>query len=138
MEIRLLTMADYPPAYHLWATTPGMGLRELDDSPEGFGRFLRRNPSTCFAAAESGGLVGTILCGHDGRRGYIYHTAVRTDAREKGVGRALVTAALEALRNEGIHKAGLVAFCQNQLGGDFWKALGFTRREDLNYYSKPL
>lgn len=138
MEIRLLTMADYPPAYHLWATTPGMGLRELDDSREGFGRFLRRNPATCFAAVENGGLIGTILCGHDGRRGYIYHTAVRNDAREKGVGRALVTAALEALREEGIHKTGLVVFCRNPPGNDFWQALGFVWREDLNYYSKSL
>lgn len=138
MEIRPLTPADYPAAQALWHSCRGMGLNDVDDSPEGFTRFLLRNPTTCFAALEAQRLTGVILCGHDGRRGYIYHTAVSPQARGEGIGRALVDAALAALREEGIAKAALVVFKRNEDGNAFWERMGFTAREDLAYRNRAL
>lgn len=129
---------DYDGAYALWLSCPGMGLNDLDDSRDGFESFLRRNPTTCFTAWEDGALVGTILCGHDGRRGYIYHTAVRPDFRGRGIGTELVQASLEGLKEAGIHKAALVVFSNNQDGNAFWERQGFTLREDLTYRNQTL
>lgn len=133
MIIRLLTIEDYEKVYELWTNTKGMGMRSLDDSYEGIEKFLKRNPTTSFVAEENNKLVGVILCGHDGRRGYIYHTAVNPDYRRKGLGEALVSTALEALKNEGINKAALVVFSSNDVGNKFWESIGFEKREDLTY-----
>ncbi len=138
MQLRVMTIADYDKVYSLWTGTAGMGLRSLDDSPAGIEKFLRRNPSTCFVAEEEGTLAGVILCGHDGRRGYIYHAAVAPQFRRRGVGRLLVDAALTALKEEGILKAALVAFETNALGNAFWESMGFEKREDLVYRNKSL
>ncbi len=138
MLLRVMTTADYDKAYALWTGTPGMGLRSLDDSREGIVRFLRRNPATCFVAEEGDRLAGILLCGHDGRRGYIYHTAVHPDFRRRGLGKALVDAALGALRAEGIMKAALVVFSANETGNAFWEAIGFETRKDLVYRNKSL
>lgn len=115
-----------------------MGLNDRDDSPEGNAAFLHRNPSTCFAAEQDGRLTGCILAGHDGRRGYIYHTAVRPDCQRKGIGSALVTAALDALRAEGITKVALLVYARNGQGNAFWEKQGFTLREDLCYRNLAL
>lgn len=133
MNIRLMKITDYEVVYSLWSNTAGMGMRTLDDSQNGISKFLKRNPATSFVAEIDGEIVGVILCGHDGRRGYIYHTAVNTDYRKRGIGKALVETALLALRNEGINKVALVAFRTNDLGNAFWKALGFIERKDLVY-----
>ncbi len=138
MRIRVLTMADYDLVYALWTGTPGMGLRSLDDSAEGIKRFLGRNPSSCFVAEEGNRLAGAILCGHDGRRGYIYHAAVHPDFRRRGIGRDLVQAALAVLKAEGILKAALVVFETNEDGNRFWESVGFTQRGDLVYRNKSL
>lgn len=138
MKIRKLTETDYDALYALWRATPGMGLNTTDDSREGIARYLQRNPSTCFAAESDGALCGAILAGHDGRRGYIYHTAVSTEFRRGGVGRALVEAALEALQAEGIHKVALVVFNRNALGNAFWESMGFSARGDLVYRNRAL
>ncbi len=130
MNIRPLTPADYPRIYAL-AANPGMGLNNLDDTPEGITRYLQRNPSTCFAAEEEGELVGVILSGHDGRRGFIYHLAVAETWQRRGIGGALTQAALQALRAEGIHKAALVVMAHNLKGNAFWEKVGFTA--DLVY-----
>jgi len=136
--IRPMIIADYDSIYKLWQTTPGMGLNNLDDSREGIARYLTRNPDTCFVAEKDGHIAGVILSGHDGRRGYIHHTAVKVQERKKGVGTALVNAALKALQNEGITKVALVVFAANELGNAFWERLGFTTRDDLNYRNKTL
>jgi N-acetylglutamate synthase len=133
MEIKLMTIEDYNKVYQLWTNTNGMGMRSLDDSLEGIERFLKRNPTTCYIAQEENMVIGVILCGHDGRRGYIYHTAVNTNYRGKGVGKALVDTALYALKKEGINKVALVAFASNDLGNNFWQSLGFEKRSDLIY-----
>lgn len=133
MKIRLLAIEDYEKVYDLWTNTKGMGMRSLDDSYEGIEKFLKRNPTTNFVVEADNNLVGVILCGHDGRRGYTYHTAVNPDYRRKGLGEALVSAALEALKKEGINKAALVVFSNNDVGNKFWESIGFEKREDLIY-----
>lgn len=138
MRIREMVPGDYANVYTLWISTPGMGLNDRDDSPDGIARYLARNPHTSFVAQEGGHIVGAILCGHDGRRGFIYHLVVAAQQRKKGIGRNLVDAALSALKEEGIHKVALVVFAENSAGNAFWERLGFTRRTDLNYRNKAL
>lgn len=137
MNIRVMTVADYDAVYALWLSCKGMGLNDVDDSREGIARYLARNPDTCFVA-EDGGVVGVILAGHDGRRGYIYHTAVHPDARGWGIGSALVQRALAALKACGISKVALVAFSRNEGGNAFWEKQGFKLREDLSYRNLAL
>ena len=136
--IRTMTQEDYDAAYDLWMHTPGMGLNTLDDSRAGIGRFLTRNPASCFVAENDGSIVGTILAGHDGRRGYIYHLAVDRSCRKQGIATELVNRALLSLRNEGINKVALVVFGKNEGGNAFWEKIGFSRREDLIYRNKSL
>lgn len=133
IKVRQMVITDYEEIYHLWVHTPGMGLNNLDDSREGIEKYLKRNPSTCFVAEERGKMIGVILSGHDGRRGFIYHTTVHPDYRRRGIGRLLVTRALKALEQEGINKAALVVFGRNETGNAFWEKLGFMAREDLVY-----
>ncbi len=138
MTIRAMTMEDYRQVYALWLSCAGMGLNDLDDSPEGIDRYLRRNPTTCFVAETEGRIAGVILSGHDGRRGFIHHTAVHPDYRRQGIARRLVDAALDALKQEGIHKVALVVFERNQPGNAFWEQQDFTSREDLVYRNRAL
>lgn len=135
MEIVEMKISNYEDIFILWTSTPGMGLRNLDDSKEGIDKFLRRNPTTNFIAEEDGEIVGSILCGHDGRRGYIYHTAVDMRYRGKGIGKNLVKSVINALKREGINKATLVVFTNNEVGNGFWRSMGWEKREDLNYYN---
>lgn len=138
MKILQMRGADYPAVYDLWLSCKGMGLNDLDDSAEGIDKFLRRNPHTCFVALQKDTVVGVILAGHDGRRGYIYHTAVRPDCRGKGIGSALVEAVLSAMGREGIHKVALVVFQRNEAGNGFWERRGFSERTDLVYRNKAI
>lgn len=136
--IKKLTIDDYDKMYALWLSCKGMGLNDTDDSREGIRRFLDRNPDTCFGAYEADMLIGVILAGNDGRRGFIYHTAVSPEYRGKGVGTALVNAALEALGRLGITKTALVVFGKNEVGNAFWEKQGFTVRNDLVYRNRAL
>ena len=133
MNIRLMTISDYEAVYSLWSNTAGMGMRSLDDSFEGITRFLKRNPLTSFIAEIDNNIVGVILCGHDGRRGYIYHTAVKPYSRKQGIGKELVEAAINALKEENINKVALVVFDTNEIGNSFWGSVGFIKRDDLIY-----
>lgn len=138
MKIRLMTMNDYAAVYALWVGMAGVGLNPVDDSPQGIAAYLKRNPTSCFVAEEHGAIIGAIMSGHDGRRGFIYHTAVAAAARSRGVGRQLAEHALDALKRQGIHKVALVAMIDNQNGNAFWEHLGFTTREDLCYRNLSL
>lgn len=133
-----MTIADYDMAYSLWLSCKGMGLNNLDDSREGIKRFLDRNPETCFVAEDNGGIVGTIMAGNDGRRGYIYHTAVSPEHRRQGIAKSLVNTALEAFQKLGINKTALVVFERNSDGNAFWESIGFTIRDDLIYRNLTL
>lgn len=138
MEIRIMMIRDYDKVYKLWSNTQGMGMRSLDDSEEGITKFLKRNPTTNFVAISDKKIIGVILSGHDGRRGYIYHTAVDSDYRGNGVGESLVDKVLESLKEEGINKAGLVVYSNNNMGNRFWEKIGFEKRDDLYYRNKNI
>ena len=136
--IRKMTIDDYDDVYALWLSCKGMGLNNLDDSREGIGKYLKRNPDTCFVAQEEGKIIGVILTGNDGRRGYVCHTAVHPGHRRKGIGRQLVETAMDALKKEGMNKVALVVFKRNDEGNAFWEKMGFTEREDINYRNLAL
>jgi len=134
-----MTAEDYTGLYALWMTIKGFGIRSLDDSREGVERFLRRNPhSSVVAVAADGAIVGGILCGHDGRRGCLYHVCVREDYRRLGIGKAMVVHCMNVLKEEGINKVSLIAFTRNDVGNAFWNTIGWTKRQDLNYYDFTL
>ena len=133
MNIREMVEEDYDQVYQLWLSCAGMGLNDLDDSKEGIARFLQRNPQTCLVAVENQMIIGAILVGSDGRRAYIYHTAVHPNYRRRGIARQLVETVLTSLDDLKIHKVALVVFKRNTEGNQFWEKLGFSVREDLIY-----
>lgn len=132
--IRTMTIEDYEGVYALWMSIKGFAIRSIDDSKEGVARFLLRNPDTSVVAEEDGRIIGAILCGHDGRRGCLYHVCVRQECRMRGVGKAMVVYCMEKLKTEQISKVSLIAFTANDVGNAFWRRIGWTKREDLNYY----
>jgi len=138
MEIRVMTPQDYDGVKELWMTIAGFGIRSIDDSREGVERFLKRNPTSSVVAIQNGKIVGAILCGHDGRRGCLYHVCVHKDYRMRGIGKAMVVFCMEALKAEQINKVSLIAFTKNDIGNAFWKEIGWTKRDDLNYYDFTL
>lgn len=136
--VRVMTMKDYDQVKELWNSIQGFGIRSMDDSREGVARFLKRNPTTSVVAEEDGKVVGAILCGHDGRRGCLYHVCVHKDYRMRGIGKSMVAFAMEALKKEEINKVSLIAFTKNDIGNAFWNEIAWTKREDLNYYDFTL
>ena len=138
MKIRKMTIDDYDLVYSLWLSTPNMGLNNIDDSQDGIAAYLARNPNTCFVAEKNGDVVGVILSGHDGRRGFFYHVAVARSERRQGIGTALVGAAMSALEREGINKVALVIFSENEKGHAFWESQGFSTRSDLIYRNRAI
>lgn len=138
MNIRKIRIDDYDEVYALWMSCAGMGLNNLDDSRDGINQFIKRNPDTCFVAEDGNKIIGVIIAGNDGRRGYIYHTAVNPHYRKRGIARRLVDTALLSLKQCGINKVALVVFDRNESGNAFWESLGFTVREDLVYRNKTL
>ena len=134
INIRVMAPEDYDKVYQLWLSITGFGIRSVDDSREGVARFLKRNPTTSVVAEQNGQIVGSIMCGHDGRTGCFYHVCVARDYRKHGVGYRMVRFAVRALIEEGVSKVTLIAFKENQVGNVFWKSLGWTQREDVNYY----
>lgn len=136
--IEVMTIDDYEELFIMWKSTPNMGLRSLDDSKEGISSFLNRNPNTNFVAYEEDQLVGAILSGHDGRRGYIYHTVVLPDYRGRGIASDLVDMAVEALRKEGITRVCLNVMETNEPGKKFWINKGWEKKAFLEFYSKAI
>ena len=136
--IRAMKIEDYDGIYALWKKIKGFGIRSIDDSKIGVERFLKRNPTTSVGAVEDGKIVGSILCGHDGRRGCLYHVCVDEAYRRRGIGKAMVVQAMHALRDEKINKVSLIAFTKNDIGNAFWNTIGWTERKDLNYYDFTL
>ena len=128
-----MKITDYEKVYALWMSCKNMGFNDIDDSKEGIARFLERNPNTSFVAIENDELLGIILGGHDGRRGYIYHMSVAENQRKKGIGSSLVKKCLESFKNEKISKVALLVFKYNETGNAFWEKQGFILREDINY-----
>ena len=137
-HLRVMQIEDYENVYKLWMTIDGFGIRSIDDSEAGVARFLKRNPTTSVVAEVDGEIVGAILCGHDGRRGCFYHVCVHKDYRKHGIGKAMAVFCMKALREEEINKVSLIAFQKNEGGNQFWRKVGWTFREDLNYYDFTL
>ena len=137
-EIRKMTIEDYDGLYALWMTIKGFGIRSVDDSRKGVEKFLKRNPDTSVVAVADGKIVGGILCGHDGRRGCLYHVCVHEEYRRLGIGKAMVVFCMNALKAEDINKVSLIAFTKNDVGNAFWNTIGWTKRLDLNYYDFTL
>lgn len=136
--IRTMTIEDYQGVHDLWMSIKGFAIRSVDDSREGVEMFLKRNPTTSVVAVEDGKIVGSILCGHDGRRGCLYHVCVAEQYRRRGIGKAMVIQAMNALKEEHVNKVSLIAFTRNDIGNAFWNCIGWTKREDLNYYDFTL
>ncbi len=134
MMIRTMTIEDFDQVHALWMTIKGFGIRSIDDSKEGVERFLKRNPTTSVVAEIDNKIVGSILCGHDGRRGCLYHVCVDEKYRRHGIGKAMVVYAMQALKREKINKVSLIAFTVNDIGNAFWNTIEWTERKDLNYY----
>lgn len=134
LVIRVMTREDYDEVHSLWMEIHGFGIRSMDDSREGVERFIRRNPDTSMVALIEGHIIGAILCGHDGRRGCLYHVCVKEEFRKNGIGQRLVRECLLALKREQINKVNLIAFKKNEVGNRFWQGLGWSFREDVNYY----
>lgn len=139
IKIREMVIDDYESVYKLWSETEGMCMRNVDDSYEGINKFIKRNPNTCFVALdEQNKIVGAVLCGNDGRRGYIYHLAVDKNYRRRGVGKHLIQNASYALRDLGIMKAALLVLHTNKEGNEFWENIGYYERYDIIYRDKSL
>ena len=136
--IRVMNTEDYDRVYALWMSCKNMGFNNLDDSRQGIEKYLKRNPSTCFIAEQDDAIVGVVLAGHDGRRGFIHHMAVAEHCRRQGIATDLLGQALAALKEEGINKAALLVFNRNEAGNVFWERQGFTARDDVTYRNKVL
>jgi ribosomal protein S18 acetylase RimI-like enzyme len=129
-----MTPADYDDVRALWMTIRGFGIRALDDSREDIERFILRNPTTSVVARDGNRIVGSILCGSDGRQGALYHVCVAKDYRRRGIGTQMVAFCMHQLRYMGINKVSLIAFTRNDVGNAFWNKIGWTRKTDVNYY----
>lgn len=132
--VREMSIEDYDKVFELWMSIQGFGIRSIDDSREGIARFLKRNPTTSVVAEQNGRIVGSVLCGHDGRTGFFYHVCVAKDYRNHGIGHRMAHFAMCALQAEGVNKVSLVAFKSNVTGNEFWHNVGWVERDDLNYY----
>jgi putative acetyltransferase len=135
IEICPFTMEAYDRVFALWQQCEGIGLSEAD-SPASIQAYMDRNPGMSFIATAGGAVVGAVLCGHDGRRGYLHHLAVHPGSRRRSVGRRLVDQCLAALQRAGIRKCHLFVFHQNRDGIAFWTAAGWTVRTDIGVLSK--
>ena len=125
---------DYDEVRNLWLTIRGFGIRALDDSREDIERFIRRNPTTSVVARADGRIVGSILCGSDGRQGTLYHVCVAKEYRRRRIGTQMVGFCMHQLRIMGINKVSLIAFAKNDIGNAFWNKIGWIRKTDVNYY----
>jgi ribosomal protein S18 acetylase RimI-like enzyme len=137
IQIEALNLDDYDALYAFWRATPGVGLSTVD-SRDGLARYIARNPAASFQARWGDQIVGSVLGGHDGRRGFLYHLAVASICRRQGIGRRLVAASLAALRAEGIEKCHLMVFSDNDQALAFWRRLDWVVRDDLRLVSFEL
>ena len=128
-----MTSEDYEEVRALWMTIQGFGIRALDDSREDITRFIARNPTTSVVARVNGRIVGSILCGSDGRQGALYHVCVAKEFRRRGIGTRMVGYCMHQLRLMGINKVALIAFTGNSVVNAFWTQIGW-KRSDVNYY----
>lgn len=137
IEIHPFRIEAYDRVLALWQQCEGIGLSEAD-SRANIEAYLNRNPGMSFVAATGGEVIGAVLCGHDGRRGYIHHLAVHPQSRRRSLGRRLVDQCLGALQLAGIQKCHAFIFTKNQEGMAFWNTVGWTPRNDISLVSKSI
>lgn len=130
-----MTAADYDEVLALWQASEGVGGAE---SREELTSYLTRNPGLSLVARDNGTLAGAVMCGHDGRRGYLYHLAVAASHRGQGIGRAIVERCHEQLRVIGIRRCTIFLFVDNSAGEKFWRQIGFRERTDLKAFAFDL
>jgi putative acetyltransferase len=135
--VRAFRVEDYDAVIALWRRTEGVGLNE-SDARRAIAAFLRRNPRLSFVAELGGRIIGAVLCGHDGRRGYLHHLAVSKRYRKRGIGRRLANACLAKLRKAGISKCNIFIFASNAAGMKFWAHSGWNLRTELRLMQIPL
>jgi len=134
--LRAMTPDDYEAVSALWQASPGVGLGESDGAAD-VASFLRRNPGmSCVAIAHDGRLVGAVLCGHDGRRGYLHHLAVADDVRRRGIARCMIAFCFERLAEARIPKCNVFLFTDNTAAEQFWLHNGWAARPDLKVMQK--
>ena len=131
------TMNDYEECIELWKHSPGIALSTADMHGE-IEKFLEENKGLCFTARDVGRLVGAVLCGSDGRRGYLYHLAVAMDHHKQGIGQELSRLALKALKQQGIQKCHIFVVADNVEGMRFWQKTGWKKRDDIFVMSYDL
>jgi len=137
ITIREMRTDDYDEVCELWRKTQGMCLSNADRK-ENIQKFLARNSGLSLVCCHGNKIVGVVLCGHDGRRGHLYHVAVAEEYRGKGIGRKLVEICLGKLRAEGIDKCHIFVYPGNDIGNAFWKSAGWEKRDDIYVYSKSV
>ena len=131
-----MTIDDYDEVLALWKSLPGVGLHEHGvDSRAGIERYLSQNPGQSFVCKADGQIVGTILCGNDGRRVYIHHLAVASAWQHKGIATELLRRALDAQKALGMTKGHVFVKIENETGKTFWRKAGFATRHDLELMS---
>lgn len=133
-SLRAMTMTDYDAVIELMKATPGVSFRDAD-SREATARYLERNAGLSFVAEADGRLVGCVMSGHDGRRGYLQHLAVLPAHRRRGIANALVERCLAALERLGILKSHIDVYRTNELGQAWWEGRGWKLRTDIHRYS---
>lgn len=134
MIIRPMTIADYDEIYAMWQITTKRALSKADEKIQ-IERYLKRNPDMSQVAVIDGKIVGTVLAGHDGRRGFIHHMAVMPDYRRRHIGRQLAEKAIEKIGAEGIDKTHIFCYQNNKTGQGFWSDFGFQKRDDVFVFS---
>ncbi|TYB31905.1 MAG: GNAT family N-acetyltransferase [Candidatus Mcinerneyibacterium aminivorans] len=137
IKIKKINIDMYEELFQLWKKIEGIGLRNADKK-ENIEKYLKRNKGYSFAAFHDGKLIGSLLAGHDGRRGYLYHLAVNPDFRRKGIAKQLLEQSIEKLKKSGIKKTHIFIFKSNKEGKKFWKAVGWKYRDDIDVMSKYL
>lgn len=134
MIIREMTIEDYEEVYSMWLTTSRRALSKADEKPQ-MDMYLKHNKGMSQVAVVDGKIVGTVLAGHDGRRGFIHHMAVLPEYRRKHIGHSLAQKAIEKISEQGIDKTHIFCYQNNETGQNFWRDFGFEKRDDVFVYS---
>ncbi|WP_085900448.1 GNAT family N-acetyltransferase [Kiloniella majae] len=134
MNLRPMLPTDHTDLIRLFKTTPGVALRDAD-SYEATVRYIERNPGLNFIIEDEKEIIACVMCGHDGRRGYLQHLIVKPDYRKKGLGEKLFAVCLSSLRQLGIDKTHIFVFKDNGIANSFWQSKGWALRDDVNLYS---
>lgn len=136
ITIDAMTADDYDKVVRLWMAIPELGLCPSFDTRESITAYLERNAGLSSVARLGDSIVGAVLCGHDGRRGSIYHMAVAIDYRGQGLAKKLVDRCLNGLKAQGIDTAFLFVHNKNQAGAIFWNKIGWEIAPEIRYYSR--